>query len=281
MVTRKRFHISFAALALVLGVSSSASAQILVELLARGDRLATERFDNAGALDVYHDALRVDPESWEAYWRASRALTDIAEHLPAETDSLREAKLAVYETAREYADRAVRIAPDKAIPYVKRGVAMLRIVEMKGAMADVKGAIAARKDFERALDIGDGGNDAQAEARHGLGAAHMLVRRTPYVVRLPLGLGWGDLEVAAEQFRRAAELRPDFILYRLDLARTRVLLDEPERAIEQLRVAVESPLQDEDDEDRLEDAVLMLEALQSDTQSVELDYENEKCVVPD
>lgn len=279
MVTRIRFRL-FVAAALLLG-GTPTSAQTVVELLARGDRLATERFDNEGALDVYHDALRVDPESWEAYWRASRALTDIAEHLPSETDSLREAKLTVYETAYEYADRAVRIAPDKAIPYVKRGAAMSRIVEMKGAMSDVKGAIAARDDFRRAIDIGDGGAEAQAEARHGLGAVHTLVCQTPYVVRLPLGLAWGDLVSAAEQFRRASELRPDFILYRLDLARAYIMLDEPDRAAEQLRVAVESPLQDEDDEDRLEDAVLMLEALQSETKSVELDYENEKCVVPD
>ena len=97
-----------------------------------------------------------------------------------------------------------------------------------GLVKDVK------EDAEKAIKYGNGGNDVQALAHYILGRAHLKVCDKGYLVRLPLGLGWGDMKVSIAELSKSVELRPNYRMFHLDLARALIKEEEYQKAKEQL-----------------------------------------------
>ena len=102
-------------------------AQSAEDLIKEGDQYAEEKWDNQKALDTYLKADKTSPNNYEVYWRISRAYVDIAEHMPSNTDEQKDAQLAKYQVAFEWADKAVKLAPDKSVTYLRRAIANGRI----------------------------------------------------------------------------------------------------------------------------------------------------------
>ncbi|MFN3694117.1 MAG: tetratricopeptide repeat protein, partial [Ignavibacterium sp.] len=184
-------------LAVVALISSVAFAQSLEELLKEGDNYVAQ-FDNQKALEVYQKADQLFPNNWEVYWRLSRAYVDIGEHLPDKTDREKDTQLEYYKKAFDYADKAVKLAPTQSITYVRRAIANGRIALFEGVFSAVGTVKDVKNDCEKAIQLGNGGNYVQALAHYVLGRTHLKVCEKPYLVRLPLGLGWGDTEKAVQ-----------------------------------------------------------------------------------
>ena len=53
-------------------------------------------------------------------WRISRAIVDIANKMPEETDEQKDAKYNKYKKSFVYADSAVKLAPDQSVTYVQK-----------------------------------------------------------------------------------------------------------------------------------------------------------------
>ena len=105
--------------------------QTIEDFIAEGDEYYKE-FDNEKALEVFHKADVEYPDNWEIMWRISRCYVDIGEHMPASTDEQEDAQFAKYELALEYADKAVSLAPDQSVTYLRRAIANGRIALFKG-----------------------------------------------------------------------------------------------------------------------------------------------------
>lgn len=224
------------------------SSQSVEELIKQGDQFAEEKFDNQKALDKYFQADKVSPKNWEVLWRISRAYVDITEHMPSSTDDQKDAQLAKYQTALDYADRAIKLAPDKSVTYLRRAIANGRIALFKGVFSVIGIVNSVKADLEKAIKLGNGGNEIQATAHYVLGRTHAKVCEKAYLIRLPLGLGWGDTDIAEKEFKKAIELRPNYRMFYMDLAKFYIDDDEYDKAKECLTKLEKSPKQDEDDD---------------------------------
>jgi tetratricopeptide (TPR) repeat protein len=91
-----------------------------------------------------------------------------------------------------------------------------------------------------------------------LGRTHAKVCEKSYLIRLPLGLGWGDMEVAIREFQIAIKLKPNYRMYYLDLAKAYIEEDEYELAKQNLLLVEKAPFVLEDDEEYLKESKKLL-----------------------
>lgn len=229
------------------------NAQSLEELMREGDNYYKE-FNHQSALETYSKADSLYPGNWVLKWKISRAYVDLAEKMPQETGEEEDAKKTVFEKALFYADSSVKLAPDKADAYVRRAIANGKIALFEGIFSAIGSVNDVRDDSERAIELGNGGNYTQALAHYILGRVHYKVTEKPYLLRLPLGLGWGDMEDSIRELEMAVKLRPNFRMFYLALAKAYVEEDEYEKAKETIIQLEKAPFVDEDDDKVLEEA---------------------------
>lgn len=246
----------------VLFISSVSYSQSLEELLKEGDNLVRQ-FENQKALEVYQKTDKLFPNNWEVYWRLSRAYVDIGEHLPAEADKEKDVQLEYYKKAFDYADKAVKLEPTQSITYVRRAIANGRIALFEGVFSAIGTVKDVKNDCEKAIQLGNGGNYVQALAHYVLGRTHLKVCEKPYLVRLPLGLGWGDTEKAVQLLETANKLRPNFRMFMLELAKAYIEEDEYDKAKDILKKIEKAPVADEDDDKVLAEAKELFEKIKN------------------
>lgn len=244
-------------------ISAVSYAQSLEELLKEGDNYVA-KFENQKALEVYQKADKLSPNNWEVYWRLSRAYVDIGEHLPDKTDKEKDAQFEYYKKAFDYADKAVKLAPNQSITYVRRAIASGRIALFEGVFSAVGTVKDVKNDCEKAIQLGNGGNYVQALAHYVLGRTHLKVCEKPYLVRLPLGLGWGDTEKAVQLLETANKLRPNFRMFMLELAKAYIEEDEFTKAKDLLLKIEKAPVADEDDDKVLAEAKQLYEKIKNE-----------------
>jgi len=243
--------IVFASLFIVLGLYTN--AQSLEELMQKGDNYYKE-FNHQSALETYLMADSLFPGNWVLMWKISRAYVDLAEKMPQETGEEEEAKKLEFDKALFYADSAVKLAPEEAETYVRRAIASGKIALFEGIFSAIGSVNDVRDDSEHAIELGNGGNYTQALAHYILGRAHYKVCEKAYLLRLPLGLGWGDMEDSIRELEMAVKLRPNFRMFYLALAKSYIEEDEYEKAKETLTQLEKAPFVDEDDDKVLEEA---------------------------
>ncbi len=195
-------------------------------LLAEANDVALNQFDSRRALALYSEALSLTGMDAEILWRISRAYIDIAEQLPADTDEEQEAQLSMFEKALEFAEKSATVDPGNSMALTQRAIARVRVTLYKGLWESVGLLNRVREDLEQALQL----DSTNHLAYYTLAATHMKVIEKPWIIRWPLGLGWGDRDVAIALFESAIALRWDLISYRLACARAYVEEGEYERA---------------------------------------------------
>jgi tetratricopeptide (TPR) repeat protein len=246
------------ALAVYVLLGAAAEAQDVKAMIAEGDRLVEEKFDNRKALEAYQKAENADPKNYAALWRISRAYVDIAEHLPSATDKQKDEQLAMYGKALDYANRTVQANPKGMMGYLRRAIANGRVALFKGVFSVIGLVKDVKADLEKAIALNNEDKQALAVAHYVLGRTHAKVCEKPYLVRLPLGLGWGDRDIAEKEFTTAIALNSTYIMFRLDAARNLVEMDEYQKARDLLLKIPQCPVQDEDDEQCKRDAAALL-----------------------
>ena len=97
----------------------------------------------------------------------------------------------------------LKLGPDQSITYVRRAIANGRIALFEGIFSAIGSVNDVKDDCEKAIQLGNGGNYVQALAHYVLGRGHLKVCEKAYLVRLPLGLGWGDTEEAVRHLETA------------------------------------------------------------------------------
>jgi tetratricopeptide (TPR) repeat protein len=236
------------------------NAQTADSLIKVGDRYI-EKFNNEKALDSYLQADKLSPDNWQILWRISRAYVNIGVHMPSTTGEEEDAQLAEFEKALGYADRAVKIAKDQSVVYVRRAVVNGRIALFKGVFT-VGGVVnKVKEDCEKAIKLNNGGDYTQALAHYILGRTHAKVSEKWAPARAILGLGWADKDTALTELKKAVELYPNFRMFYLELGKAYLEDDEYDKAKFYLNKVLESPKKDQDDDQVLAEAKQLLKDL--------------------
>jgi len=243
----------FLAVLFSVTLSGNLFAQTVEELIQEGDKYNTE-FNHQKSLETYQKADKLSPANWDILWRIGRAIVDIANKMPEETDEQKEAKFDQYNKSFAYADSAVRLAPDQSVTYVRRAIVNGRIALFQGVFSAIGTVDDVKEDCERAIQLNNGGNYVQALSHYVLGRTHAKVCEKAYLLRLPLGLGWGDMEVAIREFQNAIKLKPNYRMFYLGLAKAYIEEDEYELAKENLLLVEKAPFVLEDDDEYLKEA---------------------------
>jgi tetratricopeptide (TPR) repeat protein len=246
-------------IALTLTAAAAAQNGQIAQLIDEGDKYSEKAFDNQKALDSFEKALKLNANDCEVLWRISRSYVDIGEHLPSGTKEEKAKQVEHYQKALDYANKAIAANPKSSMAYTRRAIANGRIALFKGIWDSIDLVKQVRADCEKAIEL-DKNNPA---AYYLLGRTNAKVCEKPKMIRWPLGLSWANLDDARANYEKAIALRPSFIMYRLDAARTYVELDEYGIAREQLVKIQSMPTEDEDDTQFRKDAKELLEQIKN------------------
>jgi FimV-like protein len=236
-----------------LASDSSSVTQLIIE----GDNFSEKTFDNQKALERFIAASKVAPNNYEILWRLSRTYVDIGEHLSNKTDAEKKIQLEHYEKSLEYANQAVQVNPTGAMGFIRRAIASGRIALFRGIWESLSLVKQVKADCEKAISL-----DVTAPAAYYLlGRTNAKVCEKPKIVRWPLGLGWASMDDAIINYEKSIELRPGFIMYRLDCARAYIDEGEYAKAREHLNKISSLAKEDEDDDNFRKEAADLLETI--------------------
>ena len=192
------------------------------------------------SLQLFEDVIDEFPENYEALWGAARSA--IAQGLLSRG---RRIQNQWYKIAESYARRATEIEPENLVGlYWLLSAKGLRAVQSGGREASALGG----EVYDLAHQVLEM-DSLHAGAYHALGVLNYRVRRLSglerWVARNFLGgevmnlTSWEDAE---RYLTRAVELRPEYILFRLDLGRMYLNRDRKEEARSQFQRVLELPV---------------------------------------
>jgi len=251
----------FIIISLVQSISLSAAIEgdsiKVSQLITEGDSFAESIFNNQKALEKYAEALAISPNNYEILWRLSRTYVDIGEHLPNKTDAEKKAQLELYERSLDFAKNAIAANPEGSMGYTREAIANGRIALFRGVFESLSLVKQTKADCEKAISL----NPNEPAAYYVLGRTNVKLCEKPKFIRWPLGIGWANMDDAVKNYEKAIELRPNFIMYRIDCARAYIEMDEYAKAREHLTKIAALPKEDEDDDIFRKEAVELLESI--------------------
>lgn len=227
------------------------------QLIAEGNEFAEKTFDNQKALQRYNEALKLSPNNYEILWRISRTYVDIGEHLPNKNDVEKQKQLEIYEKSLDFAKKAIAVNPNGAMGYTREAIANGRIALFRGVWESLDLVKQTRAGCEKAITL----DPNEPAAYYVLGRTNAKICEKPKIIRWPLGLGWANMDDAIKNYEKSIELRPNFIMYRIDCARAYIEMDEYTKAREHLEKIGSLPKEDEDDDQFRKEAIELLEKI--------------------
>jgi tetratricopeptide (TPR) repeat protein len=199
-------------------IARHAAGQTAADHVRMGEA-ALHAHDLRTGLAHYGAALELDPNGYEANWRAAMALLDLGERIPDDVKSPERDSL--YARAESLARRAVTADSGRAEGHFALAAAVGRASLTMGKKARIRRAGLIRDEARRAIAI---------DPRHD-GAYHILGRWNAEIMRLSgfsrffarsfLGAGIfkeASWDSATTYLERAVELDPGRIYHRLELA---------------------------------------------------------------
>jgi len=219
--------LAFASLALAPALVVAKTA---AEHIALGDKDHLE-LNAPSALHHYEEAVKADPKSYEALWKATREAVDVGEYNPDEKERER-----LYAAAELYARRAVEANPTDAEGHAQLSRALGRKALSLGKKDQVKYAGDVRATALDALKI----NPKHPAALHVMGKWNYEVLRlsgiTRFMAKTFLGgkifdsATWDDAQRFMEE---SVAVDPNRLIHHLDLARVYKARDNKEKEREQ------------------------------------------------
>jgi tetratricopeptide (TPR) repeat protein len=212
-----------------------AMAQTVAEHIALGDR-AHIAMNAPLALKHYEEAIKADPRSYEALWKATREAVDVGEYTEAEDERNR-----LYSEAELYARRAVEANPNDVETHFNLARALGRKALSLGKRDQVKYAGEVRAQALEALRL----DPRSAGALHVMGMWNYNVMKlsgmTRFLAKQFLGgkvfdsASWDDAQRYMEESVRD---EPNRLVHHLDLARVYDARGDTERARAQYEATI-------------------------------------------
>lgn len=248
-----------------LALAPTVAAQSAAEHITIGDSYGQLRPDIS--LRHYQAALAIDSLSYEANWKAARAIADVAKQIQGNADSLKHRRDSLYSVGRGYAERAIRADSTQADGHYALAMVLGRLSRTKGSKERVRYAKVIFDEATRAVTI----NPNHDNAHHVLGAWNAEVKRLSgfqrFFAKALYGGGFMDKanwDDAVRHLERAVELQPSHIYHRLELAEVYADLGRYSKAREQLHVIPTLPDADVLDAKYKHDAAALLEDIKNE-----------------
>jgi len=242
----------------VTAVSQEVGPPTVADLIMKGDALK-DQGDHEMATLAYLDALKIDPENYEAAWKAGDQFTDFADDIP---ENEKDRKEMYFEKAKEMCEKAVEINPDGYEGHFRLAVALGRLALFRGGKQKIELSRQIKVEADKALEL-DQSDDG---VYHLLGRWHQNLANLSSILKffakaLYGGVPPGSNEEAVKLFKKAIEINPEHIEHHLELGRTYKFMGEKELARASLEKAVSLPPVEVDDPEYQEEAKKLLEKL--------------------
>jgi len=233
-------------------------ADSVAKYMTLGKSLA-DQWDHQGATIAYLKVLKFDSTNYEAAWRAGDHYTELADALPEEQKSQKEA---YFEQARKYCQKAIAINPDGWEGHLRLSVVYGRLGLFRGGKEKVKLAQMVRMEAEKTLEL----NPQSDIAHHVLARWHQNVANLSSILKFFAKTFFGEElkgtnEEAVEHFEKAIVIDPNHIEHYLELARTYKFMGQKELMREPLEKVLELPAVEQDDPEFKKEAEEMLKKL--------------------
>ena len=217
----------------IAALPTLAGAQSAADHIAMGDRDHTA-MNAPSALHHYQEAMKIEPKSYEALWKATREAVDVGEYASrAQRDSM-------YTLAEQYARRAVEANPNDAEGHFHLARALGRKALSLGKKDQVKYAGDVRAQALEALRL----DPKHPGALHVMGMWNYNVMKLSGIARFMaknfLGgkvfdsANWNEAERYMEE---SVAVDPGRLVHHLDLARVLAARGNTAKAREQYELA--------------------------------------------
>ncbi|MGD1010261.1 MAG: hypothetical protein ABR951_08950 [Candidatus Aminicenantales bacterium] len=144
--------------------------QTATDHLKAGDE-AYARFDDQKALEHYQEALKLEPQNYEALWKTSRAYVDIADVIPATDKDVKQRQMKLYSDATAYASKAVAANANDPWGHFQVSASLGKKLLLLGNKEQIDGSKQVRAQIDKAIQL-DPNNDL---AYHALGRWHRRI----------------------------------------------------------------------------------------------------------
>jgi tetratricopeptide (TPR) repeat protein len=239
----KRFSFAgVAVLAFLLAASIPLSAQTAADHIRQGDEYYSQ-FDDAKALEEYLAAAKLEPENYEALWKAARAYFDLGDLMVAKDKAEVDEQRKLFTESYKYARQAVRANPDDTWGHFFFSAAQGKYVLTQGKKEQINASKNIKAEMEKAIEL-DPENDF---AYHALGLWHRTMAEIGGAKRFFGGIIYGSIpkgtmEESEKFLKKAIEIRPDYTNHHLELGRTYLAMKNYDLAKQEFQKTLELPI---------------------------------------
>jgi tetratricopeptide (TPR) repeat protein len=256
----KKTLFAFAAAALLV---LPALAQTAADHIQAGNE-AYAVFDDVKALEQYQEALKLEPGNYEALWKASRAMVDIADVIPATDKGVKERQKKMYTEATAIARKAVAANPNDTWGHFQLAAANGKRLLLLGKKEQIEASKAVRAEIDKAIEL-DATNHL---AWHALGRWHRRMDEIGGAKRFFGSIIYGSIPKGSyaeseTALRKAIELHPEYANHYLELGRTLAALKKYDEAAESFQKCIDLPKTTSKDDVLKAEAKAELEALKA------------------
>jgi tetratricopeptide (TPR) repeat protein len=243
---------------LILAAGSVLAQNTVAEQMALGDSLK-DKWDHAGAAAAYMKALEIEPNHYEALWKAGDQVTEVADKLPAKEKAKKQAD---FLKAAGLCKKAIQVNPKGWEGHFRLSVASGRLALDLGGKAKINMSKAIKAEADTAVML----NPRADLAYHVLGRWHQNLANLSGFLKFFAKLLYGGVppgsnEESVAMFKKAIEIDPNHIEHYLELARTYQFMGKKDLMREPLEKVLSLPDKDEDDPLFKKEAQVMLAKL--------------------
>lgn len=240
-----------------LVATSSLMAQDVKSLCDKTDALL-EAANLNDAKTTIETAYKSNAKDYEVLWRLARVNV-----LLGDANQNKGEQEALYNKALQFANEAVAANGKGMNGYIRRAAASGKIALFKGVTGVADLVKSARDDANYAIQLNNATPASLATAHYILGRTHLRLTETPKIIRMPIGLGWGNIGEAVSNLKKAVDLRSGFVMFHLDYARALVKEEKWQDAKKELYAIPAMKNQEVGDDARKQEAAQLLEQIKS------------------
>jgi tetratricopeptide (TPR) repeat protein len=229
------------ACAIAVLLAGPALAQTAAGHISEGDA-AYAKFDDKAALEHYQAALGLEPNNYEALWKASRAMVDLADVITATDKDAKASQQKLYTDATALGEKAVAANPNDTWGHFQLAAANGKRLLMLGKKEQISASKAVRAEIDKALEL----DPSNHLAWHALGRwqrrmAEIGGAKRTFGSILYGSIPKGSFQESEKALRKAIELHPEFPVHYLELGRTLIEVDKTEEAAQAFQKAIDLP----------------------------------------
>lgn len=228
---------------LALIFSLNLSAQSSWDYIAKGDEYA-QAFDNRKALEQYLRAYKTDNNNCTTLWKIVEAYVNLGE----EADKIEQREY--YYLAERWARNAVSSCPDTANAHFFLAVSIGLVALYEGGKTKINLSKEVKKEAEKTLELDPNHHGAY----HVLGRWNRELANLNWFLKAAAKIIYGGVpagasnEAAVANFKKAIEIKPDWINHHKELGLTYMKMKKWNLARLQFEIALDLPIADHQDE---------------------------------